>query len=488
MFTENDINWIYEYHTPGGAWPNAQGFPNYGDNHWLAPHSGITYVPTPQDSVFMPQQNFGQYRDSLFECTEKGANPNTNPFSFIYYKPGNINSMSWLYSQWKRGEHPQWIYPIDTLHTDFFKIGTDYFDTMKLINPNIMRYIRRTDVPKCYLMFMVALEGDASANYNHCLNRMETWAKHNNIPAEKILLGDGNARFNESMEEPSTVRHFFYHGTQTQSMYFADELSKHLNLGLNIRDINLTDEQRHVLTEYRRKQRPTHKYITLNRAPRSHRYVLVFTLMEQQMQDDGLISLGSDVATNFAGQRCDWFDDDTAARYEQWYNTTHKEGLELDCDLSINRAADFNFDLYNQAYYQLVSETYFEDANYENANSFISEKTYKPIANLQPFVLYSPAKTLAVLHKLGYKTFDKWWDESYNDIEDDQERHLAIIELTKTLNAIPLEEWQLMIMDMLPTLLHNYELLLNIFEWENTVLYKQMKSLLRTGNIIDYQP
>ena len=47
-----------------------------------------------------------------------------------------------------------------------------------------------------------------------------------------------------------------------------------------------------------------------------------------------------------------------------------------------------------------------------------SEKTIHTIHCKRPFVLVAPPFTLQYMHKLGYKTFDKWWSEDYDTTTD----------------------------------------------------------------------
>lgn len=63
---------------------------------------------------------------------------------------------------------------------------------------------------------------------------------------------------------------------------------------------------------------------------------------------------------------------------------------------------------YNNAYWNFVTETGIQ------GHPFLSEKTFKPIANLQPFILLGDMGSLNLLHDLGYKTFGDYIDESYD--------------------------------------------------------------------------
>ena len=60
------------------------------------------------------------------------------------------------------------------------------------------------------------------------------------------------------------------------------------------------------------------------------------------------------------------------------------------------------------------------------APGFLTEKTWKPISCRKPFILAATPYALRDLRKLGYKTFDGIIDESYDTMENDQERMKAI--------------------------------------------------------------
>jgi len=79
---------------------------------------------------------------------------------------------------------------------------------------------------------------------------------------------------------------------------------------------------------------------------------------------------------------------------------------------------------YDQSYISIASET-----NFENNIIHMTEKTIKPILFKQPFIIIGPQYTLNSLKKLGFKTFDKFWDESYDNIENNKERFLKIMEV-----------------------------------------------------------
>jgi hypothetical protein len=66
---------------------------------------------------------------------------------------------------------------------------------------------------------------------------------------------------------------------------------------------------------------------------------------------------------------------------------------------------------------------------------FLSEKTFKPIACCHPFMIVGSKGSLANLHKMGYKTFSPFIDESYDNL-DDWERMDAITKEMQRLNLM----------------------------------------------------
>jgi hypothetical protein len=88
----------------------------------------------------------------------------------------------------------------------------------------------------------------------------------------------------------------------------------------------------------------------------------------------------------------------------------------------------------------------------------LTEKIFKPIIARMPFILAGPTHNLKYLKSHGFKTFDAWWDESYDEIEDPVQRLAAIGKLLKSLCAYSLEDLEKMLADMAPVLDHNFNL------------------------------
>jgi hypothetical protein len=84
----------------------------------------------------------------------------------------------------------------------------------------------------------------------------------------------------------------------------------------------------------------------------------------------------------------------------------------------------------------------------------LTEKSLRPIACKQPFILAATHGSLQYLKDYGFKTFDSVWDENYDTIEDPYQRMLAIIQLMKNICAwTPEEKISKMQSEQMPALL-----------------------------------
>ena len=79
---------------------------------------------------------------------------------------------------------------------------------------------------------------------------------------------------------------------------------------------------------------------------------------------------------------------------------------------------------YTDVYFNVVVETHFDADG--SGGTFLTEKTFKPIKNGQPFVLVAPAGSLQCLRDLGYRTFDSVLDNSYDLETNNTQRWLKI--------------------------------------------------------------
>jgi hypothetical protein len=92
---------------------------------------------------------------------------------------------------------------------------------------------------------------------------------------------------------------------------------------------------------------------------------------------------------------------------------------------------------------------------------FITEKFWRAVVTKTPFIVYGPQFFLKRLKKLGFKTFDRWWDEGY-----DEDPYLySHNEIQKSINsvaAMSLDDLNSMYIDMSSVLEHNYHRMMEL--------------------------
>ena len=94
---------------------------------------------------------------------------------------------------------------------------------------------------------------------------------------------------------------------------------------------------------------------------------------------------------------------------------------------------------------------------------YMDEKLWRPIITKTPFILHGPVNTLSNLQKLGFQTFDRWWDEGYGEDPPDYQVK-SIKENIDSLSTKSIAELEQMYEEMKPVLDHNYKLFMNLTE------------------------
>ena len=127
----------------------------------------------------------------------------------------------------------------------------------------------------------------------------------------------------------------------------------------------------------------------------------------------------------------------------------------VDNKMSFTTNENNNKRFYKNSYLHITSETEFDSGS----TPFLSEKTWRPILNLQPFIYVGNYKSLEKLKSLGFKTFSPFINEDYDLIKDQRERFFAVEQEIKKFAEMPLKEiheWYYSITDIL---IHNQNVL-----------------------------
>lgn len=102
------------------------------------------------------------------------------------------------------------------------------------------------------------------------------------------------------------------------------------------------------------------------------------------------------------------------------------------------------------------------ESRYAQPTANYSEKVLEAIRHRRPFVLVAPPYTLKYLKSKGFKTFGLFWDETYDNIENHEDRMLKIFKVIDFINSKSLDDINEIYKKMEPILKHNYRNLVSI--------------------------
>jgi len=213
-------------------------------------------------------------------------------------------------------------------------------------------------------------------------------------------------------------------------------------------------------------------FLCYNRVIREYRLALIAMIYKMGLQDKGIISLGAkEVDIAFGGVWPDYISSfiEDKKQNEMVSNALKKikplYPIDADSDIDANwiykdgekwggavgQWSNFSHQ-YKRIYFNIVTEScYNEDCIY------MSEKIFKPISNLVPFIIVSTPFFLQKLREIGYKTFHPWINESYDEEVDNDKRFFMILDEIKRLCSMSKEEIHKWYYEMEDILLYNQE-------------------------------
>ena len=210
-------------------------------------------------------------------------------------------------------------------------------------------------------------------------------------------------------------------------------------------------------------QRDSH-FLMKIKAPKEHRLKTLIRLI-----DDGFIGLGD---WSFSGR-------ENFSKTGEYKNAVrnltliNKERVETLLDKGqhnlkseenltfniINAWTDENYTAHLASYFDICFESFFYD---ESEVISLTEKIFKPIINFQPFIYVATRGSLQILRDLGFKTFEPFIDESYDQELDNDKRLLMAYEQIKRLCLMTKQEIHEWFWKMQDILIHNHQHLLSI--------------------------
>lgn len=173
------------------------------------------------------------------------------------------------------------------------------------------------------------------------------------------------------------------------------------------------------------------KFMSWNRAMnRPHRMGIAYLALKHDILKDGIFSFihsperGFDNLYSLLVNEQGWdIEKYTKSIIDMLPHEIDTQDLTEDGKMGFQSNENNKKEFYLDAYLHLTSETQFD----QFGTPFMSEKTFRPILNLQPFIYFGNYRGLEELQRLGFKTFNGFVDESY-DQEPIPSKRFSMIE------------------------------------------------------------
>ena len=181
---------------------------------------------------------------------------------------------------------------------------------------------------------------------------------------------------------------------------------------------------------------PAKHFMCLNRKPHYHRKVLVDKL--RSLNNFGYLSWGGDDPI--------LLEHDSVVSDKTWQDGAYPIGNDV---LSLGHQYNWQTHFLN-----VVTESV------HHTNTFVSEKTLKPIIGRRPFIILGDNKVYAKLHEWGIDTFDDLFGTGYNDPNHEHRINWVYENVKNFCKYIPINELPQLYNDIKPRLYKNYAILL----------------------------
>ncbi len=212
------------------------------------------------------------------------------------------------------------------------------------------------------------------------------------------------------------------------------------------------------------------KFLCLNGAFRASRIKIVSELFRNGLDNDGYISLIGNYRADLPikSDLQSELDNDTIKYFMDIIYPKIPIVVDLEKDIELIEpyiGNSYVHEMYINSYFNILTETSY---NYENSiignNIFPTEKTYRAIFGMQPFIVVTNPGFLKFLKSMGFETFPEFFDESYDEIENPWERMYIIVKEIKKICSLSLEELHDRYYNIFDKLEHNRNRLIEIVD------------------------
>lgn len=116
-------------------------------------------------------------------------------------------------------------------------------------------------------------------------------------------------------------------------------------------------------------------------------------------------------------------------------------------------------DAATRPYYQNSLVSIVTETNFNLPEVTLTEKSFKPIKEKHPFIIVGVPGVLEAMHNLGYQTFNEFWPEDYDNIQNPKDRMDRILSICHLISNWTVEQQIEFKRKVKPILEHNWQLL-----------------------------
>ena len=242
--------------------------------------------------------------------------------------------------------------------------------------------------------------------------------------------------------------------------YFGNSIWFHHGQKLNTYTKHSMQEVFNSCLQLNKNVKKIRHFLNFNRVPKLHRIALFGEFKSnEKLKNTSITTLGRVDNNNpleYYNLMHSFIDNDYThskdriLSFYRNYNST-KHSIYDESDLENNKASVFNKVAHTESFLNIVSESLID-----NTSVFFSEKIYKPIFAAQPFIIFGNPNSIKMLQKMGFKTFSKWWDESYDEELNSSKRLEKIVNILEEISNWSFDKCFDVIQEMEEILVHNF--------------------------------
>ena len=221
--------------------------------------------------------------------------------------------------------------------------------------------------------------------------------------------------------------------------------------------VNIKDEIKY------KTDRPIKHFLKINRTNRPERNLFMLFMNHHNLFEKSLISFPS------------FPDEDYPTMFDRYTTNENISDLRTKVPFDIDHTDTDNHGPAGHGKGFFDADLPFQPIHYKN--SFISvimaafpfepnahhlhSSTFNPMYCGHPIIQFGPYQSLKVMRDYGFKTFDKWWDESYDEEHDNWKRLMKVMNLVLDISKKTPSDLLSMYKDMEDVLQHNVDLISN---------------------------